>query len=324
MILALVALVPKFFFSSSLMIDDGVYLLGGWFTLYGRYVMLQEEELPEVKEKDIIQIKKITNHDKETQPPKRYTPSSIIKELEKKNLGTKATRASIIDTLFQRHYVTGSKSIEATELGIRTVNTLEEFCPRILDEEMTRHFEEEMDQIRENKKEKELVLDEAKDAISKILDILKENEKVIGEQLKSAHIETRDALTTLGKCPSCKDGDLQIRKGKYGQFAACNKYPDCKTTFSLPAGALLKPTKNTCEVCSFPMILSIKKRKRPQELCLNPDCESKHPGDVEAEKPCPSCKEGTLILRKSLYGTFYGCNRYPKCKCTEQIEQKEE
>jgi len=73
----------------------------GWFIYYGGYVRLEEEELPKVKEKDIVNVNKITMHAKETQPPKRYTPASIIKELEKRNLGTKATRASIIDILFQ-------------------------------------------------------------------------------------------------------------------------------------------------------------------------------------------------------------------------------
>jgi len=295
----------------------------GWFTYYGKYVMLQEEELPEVKEKDIIKIKKITNHSKETQPPKRYTPASIIKDLEKKNLGTKATRASIVDTLFLRHYVHGTKSIEATELGIRTVNTLEKFCPKILDEEMTRHFEVEMEQIRENKKKKEDVLNEAKGAITKIVDDFKKNEKAIGEELKSAHIETRDALTTLGQCPKCKKGDLQIRKGKYGAFVACNQYPDCKTTFSLPSNAKLTPSKKACEVCSFPMITAQKRGKRPMDFCLNPDCKSKDIEEVE-EKPCPTCKEGKIILRKSLYGAFYGCDQYPKCKYTEQIEKQSE
>ena len=67
-------------------------------------------------------------------------------------LGTKSTRASIVDTLFQRHYVHGVKSIEATELGINTIETLEKYVPRIIDEALTRHFEEEMEEIREGKK----------------------------------------------------------------------------------------------------------------------------------------------------------------------------
>ena len=105
----------------------------GWHVFYEPYVRIEEEELPAVNKNDVVHVKKITMHDKETQPPKRYTPASIIKELEKRNLGTKATRSEIVDTLFQRGYVDG-KSIEATNLGIKTVETLEKYVPKIIDE----------------------------------------------------------------------------------------------------------------------------------------------------------------------------------------------
>jgi len=66
------------------------------------------------------------------------------------------------------------------------------------------------------------------------------------------------------------------------------------------------------------------------EFCLNPKCPTKHvEGDAgkEAkeiakgivEKECPTCKEGKLVLRGSIYGKFYGCSNYPKCKYTEKL-----
>jgi DNA topoisomerase-1 len=167
----------------------------GWHIFYGPYVKLEEEELPKVKEQDQVEITNIQQHDKETQPPNRYNAASIIKELEKRNLGTKSTRAQIVDTLFQRGYLDG-KAIEATEFGIRTIETLEKHSPKIVDEELTRHFEEEMDEIREGKKKGEDVLAEAKEALTKILIEFKAKEKEIGKELNAAHIETRDAMTT--------------------------------------------------------------------------------------------------------------------------------
>ncbi len=305
----------------------------GWHIYYGPYVKLEEIELPPVIKGDIVDIKKITMQEKETQPPRRYTPASIIKELEKRNLGTKSTRAQIIDTLFQRGYVYGA-AIEATEFGIKTIETLEKHAPKIIDEALTRHFEEEMEEIRENKKKKEEVLEEAKDALAKIINDFKKEEKLIGKELLSAFRETRDVMTTLGKCPNCKEGDLQIRKGKFGSFAACNLYPKCKTTFSLPNNALIKPSGKVCETCGFPMVKKIMARKQPQEFCLNPQCKSKHVEGAagkqakaiakgEIEKPCPKCKEagrdGKLVLRGSIYGKFYGCNQYPKCRHIEKL-----
>ena len=301
----------------------------GWHVFYEPYVKLEELELPKVNKGDDVAIKDIIMHEKETQPPNRYTPASIIKELEKRNLGTKATRSDIIDTLFQRNYIDGTQ-ITATELGIRTIETLEKYCPKIIDEALTRHFEEEMEKIRESQQNKKVILEEAKEAITKIIVEFKKHEKEIGSELLKAERETWDEINYIGKCPNCKEGNLQLRKGKFGMFIACNKYPDCKTTFKLPGNALIKPSKNICKTCNMPMVFAIKKGKRPREFCINPKCKSKYvegAAGKEAkeiakgiiEKECPKCKEGKLVLRKSIYGSFYGCSRFPKCRYTEKL-----
>jgi DNA topoisomerase I len=306
----------------------------GWHILYGPYAKFKEEELPSMEIGDNVLINKLIKHDKETTPPKRYTESSIIKELEKRNLGTKATRASIIDTLFQRGYIDG-KAILATELGIRTSDTLTKYCERVVDEALTRHFEEEMDQIREGKKKKEEVIEESKKIVSDIINTFKKKEKSIGKELLAANRETINVMTHIGKCPKCKEGSLSIRKGRFGKFIACDKYPDCKTIFGIPQG-LVKPTKNICETCNLPKVLIIKKRKRPQEVCINSKCSAKMEGhtkeqlkemdDIESgklEKKCPKCADGNLVVRKSIYGAFLGCNGYPKCRHTEKYEKEE-
>lgn len=304
----------------------------GWHIFYAPYIQLEEVELPNFKQNDRIKVEKIELLSKETQPPKRYTPASIIKELEKRNLGTKATRSEIIDTLFQRGYVQG-KAIEATNLGISTIETLEKYSPKIIDEELTRHFEIEMEKIREGQQKKENILEDAKDAITKILVDLKKHQKEIGADLSKANRETQDEMAFIGICPVCKEGNLTMRRGKFGSFAACNKYPDCKTIFSLPKNAFIKPAKKNCEICGFPKVLAIKKARQPLEFCLNPKCPSKYvegeagiqakaiaKGDVK--RKCPLCKDGDIVLRSSIYGKFYGCSLYPKCKHTEKLENK--
>ncbi|MDO8740963.1 MAG: DNA topoisomerase I [Candidatus Woesearchaeota archaeon] len=305
----------------------------GWHVLYEPYVTLKEEELPPINKSDIVNIDKITMYDKETQPPARFTPASIIKELEKRNLGTKSTRAQIIDTLSQRGYTTG-KVIEATDLGIKTVETLEKYSPLILDEELTRHFEEEMEEIREQKKKPKEILEEAKAALIKILNEFKGKEKKIGEGLKDTYQEQLRQESEIGKCPKCEKGTLKMRKGRFGRFIACDQYPECKTTFKLPSSGLIKPSEKICEQCKYPMIMVIMKGKRPQEICINKECPSKQIMDAalkkEAEKiesgkierKCPKCGTGNLVLRKSVYGSFYGCSTYPKCRHIEKIETK--
>ncbi|MEK6900467.1 MAG: DNA topoisomerase I, partial [Nanoarchaeota archaeon] len=90
-----------------------------WHEFYKPYVKLEEVTLPKMKKGDKVAISKIEKHDEETQPPARYNQSSIIRELEKRNLGTKATRAEILDTLLRRGYAEGVK-ITATKLGLET------------------------------------------------------------------------------------------------------------------------------------------------------------------------------------------------------------
>ncbi len=293
----------------------------GWHIFYEPFLRLEEEELAKMEEGEEVKVRKIELHAEETKPQKRYTPASIIRELERKNLGTKATRSEIVDTLFQRGYVKG-RAVEATELGISTVEVLEKYSPEILDEELTRHFELEMEEIREGKKQQEEVLEEAKELLLKILKDFKGKEKEIGAGLRSATIKTRDMESNLGICPRCKIGSIMVRRGKFGRFGACSKYPDCKTTFKLPATGLIQPSKNVCKHCNFPMLTMIRKGKRPQEVCLNPDCSEKKVDEaLYKDKVCSKCGKGKMVLRKSVYGGFLACDQYPKCRSIENLKK---
>jgi len=286
----------------------------GWMELYGEFSKQKEEELPMAKEGQPINEPKITKLDKETTPPKRYTEASIIKELEKRNLGTKATRANIIDTLFKRNYVEGKK-LEVTDLGLKISDILVKNVPKITDEEMTRSFEHDMDAIRKKKKKPEEVLKKAEKVITDIITDFKDNDN-IGVNLKDTFFETKEKMETIGKCPKCKEGTLKIRKGKFGRFIACDQYPDCKTTYSVPNSGIIKPTEAQCEVCQSVMIQLIG-NKGPRNLCLNPDCPSKQIDESKVEgvgKTCEKCNKGKMVLRKSLYGEFLACDNYPKCK----------
>ena len=289
----------------------------GWREYYAPYIEPEEQPLPACTKGEPVAVKKIDLLEDQTKPPKRYTPASIIKDLEKRNLGTKATRSEIVETLFHRGYIEG-KQIKATDLGIHTVETLEKYCPEILDEELTRHFEEEMDEIREKAKPGTDVLDEAQAILTKILAKFKEKEKDIGAGLLSANRETVEKANTVGKCP-LDDGTLMIKRGKFGRFIACSNYPDCKATFKLPTNGLVKTSTLECQQCKHPMIGIIRKAKKPQELCINPDCPSKKSdASFVADRTCPKCGVGKMVQRKSIYGSFVACDQYPKCRNIEK------
>ncbi len=247
----------------------------GWTEFYSPYYKFTDKLIPNVEEGEKLKILSVELVEKETKPKPRYTQASLVSELTKKNLGTKATRAQIIDTLFKRRYVKGER-IEATELGIQAIKTLLKYSPLLLDEKLTRHFEDELEKIREGKVKPEKVVEEAKKVVSKILSQFKKNELNIGKELRQANRNT-STEKVVGKCPVCHVGDLVIRHSKKTgkQFIACNQYPKCKTTFSLPQNALVKPTNEKCPHCGWPLVLVIRKGKRPWKLCFNPNCPSK-------------------------------------------------
>jgi len=306
----------------------------GWHKYYSPYVSLKEEVLPAMNKDEKAVVKKVSLLSKETQPPKRYTQSSIITELEKRKLGTKATRADIVDNLFKRNYVRGSKSIEANALGIKTVEALEKRAPEIVDEKLTSHIEDEMEDIRNNKIEGSAVLEEVKEKLNSTLSKFKAKEKEIGRDLINADRAEQDERSTLGECPRCKEedreGQLKVlyspKTKKY--FIGCSNYPDCDLVLPLPQKVHITPTEDKCEQCGYPMIeIQGKGKKGPQKLCVNPKCPSKSNGDsseiAKEKKVCSKCG-APMVLRKSIYGEFWGCSKYPKCKNTEQVKKEQE
>ena len=249
-----------------------------WLEIYP--VKIAEKELPDISGK--VKIFSVRNEEKETLPPKRYTQASIISELEKRGLGTKATRTSILETLYDRGYIK-EKSVEATPLGISLVETLEKNSPIITDEKLTRNFEEEMEKISEStsgfKEKEEMVISKAVDAIKKISEEFREHEGEIGRSLLKANAEFVEQLKEQNKlcqCHVCNLGFLAITYSKKTRrfFIACNAYPKCKNTYSLPPNSLIKKANKICEKCNFPMLLSIRKGKRPWIFCFNRDCET--------------------------------------------------
>lgn len=239
----------------------------------------------------VVDIKEIKIQEKQTQPPARYNSASLVKELEKRNLGTKATRAGILETLYTRGYVK-EQSIEVTPLGMKIVEALEKYSPVILDEHLTREFEQEMQKV-DSKQQEDKVLEKAKVSINKIAEDLTKHLKSIGESLVEANeklIENERKENTLTKCPKCNKGNLRIMYGKkYSRyFVSCDAYPECKTTFSLPPAGMIKPVKDKegnfemCPDChKFPLMISLKKGKRPWKFCFNPECPSRQKKEEE-------------------------------------------
>jgi len=278
-----------------------------WMEIYP--TKMKEEKIPDVQgEKEILDSK---TEQKETQPPKRFSPASIVSQMEKRNLGTKATRSSILETLYNRGYIEG-ESITATPLGISLINTLERHSPIIIDEKLTENFEKDMEKIqdiydKENdvkinqknlvskanengsakggragilsslEKKEEAIINKAKKTITDISKDFEKNKNKIGEELIEANIQFREKQkieNRIMECPKCKKGYLAINYSKKNRryFVACDAYPDCENTFSLPPNGIIKKTNKVCEECGYPMLQRLSKGRRPWIFCWNPKC----------------------------------------------------
>jgi DNA topoisomerase-1 len=236
-------------------------------------VNVETIDLPDVETGQEVPIDEIEKIDKETQPPRRYTQSSLVNELEKRGLGTKATRANIVESLYNRKYIDGG-SIEVTDLGMAVVEALEGHCPQILSEELTQAFEKQMQKIREHESSREDVLDAARNKLQEILEKFQEDEETIGEELIEAVDKTRKQERQLGPCDQCEDGILRIIK-KNGKFVGCNNYPDCENTYPLPGNGKIESEDELCDECNTPRIKVIRKGRKPYTMCIDPDCPTK-------------------------------------------------
>ena len=261
-------------------------LKAGWMNVYP--VKMEEKEVKDMNGK--VKIEKVKIEEKETKPPNRYSPASILTELEKRNLGTKATRANILETLYHRNYIK-DRSIKATELGMRLIDSLEKHSPIIIDEALTRDIEKDMDGIRNSKKDlqkkQKEIIEKSHNALNKISEDFKKKEQVIGKELVDANQAFFDSEQEANKlkkiCPNCGEGDLTVKFTPRfkSYFVACTAYPDCRQTYSLPKALIKNEANKDCEECGWPMLISIKQGKRPWVFCFNPECPGRKKREEE-------------------------------------------
>jgi DNA topoisomerase-1 len=250
----------------------------GWLRFYEPYTRSKQIILPDLEEGQTVKIKEIINQDRFTRPPPRHNPASLLKKMEEAGIGTKATRADMIQTLYGREYVRDEEMV-VTDLGFRVLEVLEKFCPTVVSIELTRELEEKMGRIQANNEKREAILMESVETVRQMAEKLKENEKAIGAQLSEAIKKSKTEERTIGSCPTCQTGKLTIlysrKTGK--RFVGCTNYfkGQCQTSFPLPQKGTIKPLGRTCRRCGWPTVQVRMRGRRPWILCFNPKCPSK-------------------------------------------------
>jgi len=224
----------------------------GTVTLFDGYQVLYQEgqddaddeggsRLPKLAAGDATKVDSINPAQHFTEPPPRYSEASLVKKMEELGIGRPSTYASILSTLRDRAYVRMDRQRFIPEDKGRLVTTfLNSFFKRYVAYDFTADLEEKLDEISGGKLEwKTLLRDfwtefsaavgETKDL--KIRDVIDELDSVLSNHIFPAGEEGIDPR----KCPSCENGRLNLKLGRFGAFVGCTNYPECKFTRQLGA-----------------------------------------------------------------------------------------
>jgi DNA topoisomerase-1 len=253
-----------------------------------------------------------------TQPPPRYSEATLIKALEKENIGRPSTYAPIIQTIQDRLYVEQKeRRFYATDLGMVVTDLLVKHFPKILDLKFTAHMEDELDDISTAKEDMVKVLDEFYYPFQEAL-------KAAETQMERVNIPTSEVCHVCG-------APMFLKFGKTGQFLGCSKYPDCKATRPLGGQPRAEPIESghACPKCGKPLLIRENKRGEKFLSCSGyPECKESFnidpegnpvPSRVETEHVCEKCGK-PMALRQGRRGPFLGCTGYPKCRNVVQVD----
>ena len=245
----------------------------------------EERTLPLVEKGENLKLNNLTPNQHFTEPPPRFSEATLVKALEEKGIGRPSTYAAIMTTIQDREYVERIEGrFHPTALGITVNDVLVAGFTDLFNPTYTARMEDELDEIEEGKIN-------WRDALRNFYD-------KFSVDLKSAEAGLKDkkkaSIPTDEICENCGAG-MVIKFGRYGQFLACENYPECKTTREVV-------------------------KKSSAETSGQTDGEGK-PVEAEKVEPCELCGKD-MALKRGRFGAFYGCSGYPECKNIRKIDKK--
>jgi DNA topoisomerase I len=263
--------------------------------------------LPELAEGDVLTLRTIEPAQHFTQPPPRYTEATLVRKMEEVGIGRPSTYAPTVKLLGDRQYVrTESRRLFLVPRGEVVTELMESHFADVVDVEFTARMEEDLDEIAEGSKVMVPVVREFFDAFTAHLE--EQKDKMTRPERPTDQIcpeDGRPVVLKFGKhglwflscsgwpeckwsqqldeegkplpepqgtgerCPSCSEGELVAKTGRFGPFVGCSNYPACKYIKKEPP----KETGEPCPECGSPLA---EKRGRfgPFVGCSNyPQCK---------------------------------------------------
>jgi DNA topoisomerase-1 len=224
-----------------------VTLFDGFLTLYQEGKDDESDEdgarLPRVKEGDTAAVEKVTPEQHFTEPPPRYSEASLVRKMEELGIGRPSTYASILSTLRDRAYVRMDRNRFIPEDKGRIVTAfLSTFFGRYVEYGFTADLEEKLDEVSAGDLDwRELLrafwrdfsgaIGETKEL--RISEVITELNEILGPHIFPPTADGADPR----KCPSCGEGELSLKLGRFGAFVGCSRYPECRYTRQLGQSA---------------------------------------------------------------------------------------
>ena len=185
----------------------------GWLTYYP-YHAPSAKILPSLSRGEKVEVVNVVVRESYTKPPAKLKRVDILKWMESVEIGTEATRAPIIEKLFERGYLKSTKSgVEITDLGLGVVEVISKFFPELVSVDLTRKFEKLINEVRAGVKTKSQVIEEAKVVLKSLLDNFNRQISDIGTLLSNR----LGILNNYVKCsiPTCRREIFETSLCKY-------------------------------------------------------------------------------------------------------------
>ena len=272
--------------------------------------------LPDVKEGQTVRSLSIDPTKHFTEPPARYNDASLIKFLEEMGIGRPSTFATIITTIIARNYVKrDGKSLVPTPTGELTNKLMLESFPDVVNYQFTAEMETDLDEIENGNTSMNTVLAHFWDGFGKELE--EANKKMETRELE-VPVEETDII-----CDKC-GSRMVVKNGRFGKFAACPAYPQCRNTkpLVLPKtdedGMEIEEKKPIiadfkCEKCGSDMVQRTGRYGTFFACVRYPECNFSKQKTKEIGVPCPKCGSKIIMKTGRKRTVFYSCEKYPTC-----------
>ena len=194
-----------------------------------------ERPLPEMARGERAFVSEVRPERRFTRPPPRYTEAGLVRRLEELGIGRPSTYAAIVGVLRERGYaVLYRRRFVPTERGRVVTAFLETWFARWVAEGFTGEMEADLDRVAGGAVAGEAVLGgfwgDFEGALERAGGLKREEVRAAVERALEVWLFGPAGRPEQRSCPSCGEGRLELRFGRYGLFVGCARYPACRYT----------------------------------------------------------------------------------------------